>query len=155
MITLRQDAYVAKKLAKDMADDHKLCCDLRDLLHSRHMHIGWFTTGFDIKQLRTRLAWHGETNLLQPRLHCDPIWAFRGWRGLDPMSSKMKNVARFFSLPEQKEDVLPETWLNARLGQKKAMQLVVSRCESDVRITKVIYEKALDLQLIKGIRSYP
>lgn len=155
MITLRQDRYVKSGMAADMQDDRQLCCDLRDLLHSRHMHVGYFTTGFDIKQLRTRLAWHGERYLLERRLHCDPIWAFKGWRGLDPMSSAMKNVAKFFKLGEQKADVPPEVWLKARLGQKAALNTVVERCESDVRITRAIWEKAMDLNLITGIRSYP
>lgn len=155
MVVLRQDNYVKNGLAADMTDDRRLCCDIRDWLHSRHMHVGYFTTGFDIKQLRTRLAWHGETHLLQRKLHADPIWAFKGWRGLDPMSSAMKNVAKFFKLDEQKPEVRPEIWLKARTGNRQAMNEVVSRCSSDVRITEKIFLKALDLNLITGIKSYP
>lgn len=155
MVTMRQDAYIKGGLAADMTDDRQLCCDLRDLLHSRHMHVGYFSTGFDVKQLRTRLAWHGERNLLQRRLHADPIWSFKGWRGLDPMSAKMKNVAKFFRLPEQKPDVLPEVWLKARQGQRAAMDEIVERCEADVRITNELFVKVCDLGLLTGIRSYP
>lgn len=155
MITLRQDDYVASGAAADMTDDRQLCCDLRDLLLSRHMHVGYFSTGFDIKQLRTRLAWHGEKRLLERRLHADPIWAFKGWRGLDPMSSAMKNVAKFFKLDEQKPDVAPEVWLKARTGNKAALREVAERCAADVRITKAILVKALDYNLITGIKSYP
>lgn len=155
MITLRQDAYVKSGAAKDMTDDKQLCCDLRDLLHSRHMHVGYFSTGFDIKQLRTRLAWHGEKMLLQRKLHADPIWCFKGWRGLDPMSSAMKNVAKFFKFTEQKPEVQPETWLAARTGNKAAMQKVIDRCAADVRITQRIFIKACDLNLLTGIKSYP
>lgn len=155
MVTMRQDAYVAGGDAADMTDDRQLCCDLRDLLMSRHKHVGYFSTGFDIKQLRTRLAWHGERQLLERRLHADPIWAFKGWRGLDPMSSAMKNVAKFFKFTEQKPEVGPETWLKARTGSKRHMDEVVARCAADVRITKRIYVRALDLNLITGIRSYP
>lgn len=155
MITLRQDAYVKSGLAEDMTDDRQLCCDLRDWLHSRNMHVGYFTTGFDIKQLRSRLAWHGERYLLERRLHCDPIWAFKGWRGLDPMSASMANVAKFFKLDEQKPEVAPETWLKARAGQKTALDNVVKRCAADVRITRAIWQRAMDLNLITNIKSYP
>ena len=155
MITLRQDDYVRKGLAKDMTDDRQLCCDLRDLLMSRHKHVGYYSTGFDIKQLRTRLAWHGEARLLERRLHADPIWAFKGWRGLDPMSSAMKNVAKFFRFDEQKPEVLPDTWLKARTGARREMNAIVERCAADVRITKRIYIKALDYNLITSIKSYP
>ena len=155
MMTLRQDDYVKGGMADSMADDRQLCCDLRDLLMSRHMHVGYFSTGFDIKQLRSRLAWHGETRLLERRLHADPIWAFKGWRGLDPMSASMKNVAKFLKLDEQKPEVEPATWLQARLGDKKAMNTVVERCAADVRITKKIFVRTLDLNLMTGIKSYP
>lgn len=155
MLTLRQDAYIAAGSAADMTDDRQLCCDLRDLLLSRHMHVGYFSTGFDIKQLRTRLAWHGEKRLLERRLHADPIWAFKGWRGLDPMSSKMKHVAQFFKLSEQKPEVDPDVWLKARSGQRRALDIVADRCAADVRITKEIFVRALDLNLFTGIKSYP
>jgi hypothetical protein len=155
MVTIRQDNYIRAGLANDMTDDRRLCSDLRDMLHSRHMHVGYFTTGFDIKQLRSRLAWHGERMLLERRLHCDPIWAFKGWRGLDPMSASMKNVAKFFKLTEQKPEVAPETWLKARTGDIDAMDIVVARCESDVRITRSIWYKAMDYNLITNIKSYP
>ena len=155
MVTLRQDSYVKSGAAKDMTDDRQLCCDLRDLLLSRHMHVGYFSTGFDIKQLRTRLAWHGEKRLLERRLHADPIWCFKGWRGLDPMSSAMKNVAKFFRLSELKPDVFPEVWLKARTGNRSAMNEVIDRCAADVRITQKLFIKALDLNLFTGIKSYP
>lgn len=71
------------------------------------------------------------------------------------MSSAMKNVAKFFRLSEQKPDVEPEVWLKARTGQRRAMDTVVDRCAADVRITKQIFVKALDLNLFTGIKSYP
>ena len=147
MITFRMDTYIKRKLATDMTDDRQLCIDLRDLLEDQHITCGYFSKGFDITHLRTRLAMHGE-RILEKMLHMDPIWYFKGWRGLRTMSSKMKHVAAFLHAAGQdielKPDVLPETWMIARQGNKKALDEVCDRCESDVRITRIINEYTMD-----------
>jgi len=153
MVTFRQDNYKRRKKATDMEDDRQICCDLRDLLNEQYIHSGWFSKGFDITHVNTRLAHHGEA-LLESKLHLDAVWFFKGWRGLNTMSSKMKHVAEFFGI-EEKPDIKPETWLRARIGQKKAMDEVVKRCEADVRITRELTEKALELNLVKNIQRYP
>ena len=151
MTTFRVDEYLRKKLAEDMTDDKQLCVDLRDHLETFHVTSGWFSTGFDLSLLRTRLVMHGERPL-KPHLHIDCIWKYRGWQGLKPMSSKMKHVAEFLGL-EPKPDVKPEVWMKAKGGNKKAMDEVVRRCESDVRITRAITERTLDLGLQRTIQT--
>ena len=69
------------------------------------------------------------------------------------MSSKMKHVSEYFGF-ESKPDVAPETWMKAKGGNKKALDEVVDRCEADVRITRQITEKALDIGLVKTIQRY-
>lgn len=154
MITLRQDTYVKRGLAEDMSDDHALCVELRDLLATRHVSVGYFSKGFDIPHLNSRLALHGETLLLPPQMHIDPIWAFKGWRGIRARSAKMKHMAEFFGL-EQKPDVSAEVWLKARGGNKRAIDEVVERCAADVRITKALALKALELGLIRRVERWP
>jgi uncharacterized protein YprB with RNaseH-like and TPR domain len=80
MITFRQDEVKKKK---SMADDREICVQVRDYLESHHMTIGYYSKGFDIPFLNTRLAAHDERHLM-PMLHLDPIWFFKGWRGLKP-----------------------------------------------------------------------
>lgn len=153
MITFRQDDYLRRKKADGMSDDHQMVVDLRDYIQSFHISCGWYSKGFDFQLLNTRLAKYGEQPI-QSRLHLDGIWFFRGWRGLKPMSSKLKHVSKFFGF-EEKPDLHPDVWLNARGGQKEAMDEVVERCEADVRITRSCIEKALDLNLVKNIQRYP
>lgn len=153
MKSFRQDEYVRKGLAEDMLDDRQICVDLRDYLETFHVTCGWFSKGFDITMLNTRLAKWGE-RLLKPMLHLDGIWYFKGWRGLKAKSAKLADVSGFFGF-EPKPEVDPETWLMARHGKKKAMDVAVKRCEADVRITKQCIEKALDLELVKNIQRYP
>jgi hypothetical protein len=152
MKTFRQDSYVRRKKAKDMTDDRQLCVDVRDYLETFHLTCGWFSKGFDISHLRTRLVLAGERPLKEI-LHMDPIWHYKGWRGLKPRSSKMKHVTAFFGF-EEKPDVPAEIWLKARTGNKKAIDIVADRCEADVRITRQLAEKTLDLGLTKNISRY-
>lgn len=153
MVTFRQDEYVSKGLAEDMTDDAAMLADVRDLLDEQHLHAGWFSKGFDIAHVNTRLALHGE-RLLKRKLHIDAIWHFKGWRGLKPRSSKMKHVSAFFGV-EEKPEVSAEVWLKARGGNRKAIDEVCARCEADVRITRELTEKALELELIRNIGVYP
>lgn len=152
MKTFRVDEYRKRKLSEDMTDDRQLCVDLRDFLEACHMTVGWFSKGFDLSHLRTRLVLHGERPLKE-MLHVDAIWHFKGWRGLKPMSSKMKHVAEFLGF-EPKPDVKPEVWMAAKGGNRKAMDEVCSRCEADVRITVALTERAIELGLVKNIGTY-
>lgn len=153
MVTLRQDEYIRKGRAKDVLDDRALCVDLRDLLDSMHMHAGWFSKGFDICHLNSRLALAGQ-RLLQPKLHMDAIWYFKGWRGLKLGSSKMKTVAEELGL-ERKPDVESHVWMGARAGRRKEMNEVAERCAADTRITREITERALSMGLMRNIGVYP
>jgi hypothetical protein len=154
MVTLRIDAYKRRRKAKDMTDDRQLLLDLRDLLDAQQMTVGYFSKGFDISMVQSRLALHGEEQMPQPKLHLDPIWYFKGWRGIKGMSAKMKHMADFFGL-EQKPEVSADVWLRARGGNKAAMDEVCERCEADVRITRQLAMKALDLGLVRNIQRYP
>ena len=158
MTTLRQDHYVNKKFAgvkgvSGMYDDHMLLLDLKTILDSFQVTAGWFSKGFDIPHINTRLLKWGERPL-DTKLHLDGIWYCKGWRGIKPQSSKLKHVAEFFGL-EPKPDVEPDVWLAARTGDKHAMDLVCERCESDVRITRDAIEILLDHGYVRNIQRYP
>lgn len=152
MKTFRVDEYLRKDLAEDMTDDHALVVDLRDHLEEFHLTAGWYSKGFDLTHLRSRLVIHGERPLRE-MLHMDCIWYFKGWRGLRPMSSKMKHVAEFLGT-EPKPDVAPEVWMKAKGGNRRALNEIVERCEADVRVTRQISEKALEIGLVKNIGKY-
>lgn len=152
MRTFRVDDYKRRRKAVDMTDDHALCVDLRDHLETFHLTSGWYSKGFDLTHLRSRLVLHKERPLKE-MLHLDCIWHYKGWRGLRPMSSKMKHVSEFLGL-ERKPDVEPEVWMKAKGGNRKAMDEVCERCEADVRITAAITERSFDLGLVKNIQRY-
>lgn len=154
MVTLRQDDYVRRKKAKNMADDRRLAVDIRDLLETFHITSGWFSKGFDISFLNTRLVANGERTL-SPGLHLDGVWYVKGWRGLKPLSGKLKHVAVFFGLDERKPEIDPQVWVAARSGDRDAMDEVCNRCEMDVLLTRSVTEKILDARVVSNIQRYP
>lgn len=152
MRSFRQDAYVKAKKAEDMADDKQLCVDVRDHLETFDLLIGWYSKGFDVAHFRTRLVLAGERPL-RKHFHIDPCWCYKGWRGLKPKSGSLDSVSKFFGL-EPKPEVLPEVWMRAKAGNKKAMDEAVERCEADTRITAAVYQKTLELDLIQNVSKY-
>ena len=135
-------------------DDSKLAIAIRDEIEKHTISCGYFSKGFDIGFLNARLLYHGE-RLLQPMLHHDPIWGFKGWRGVRIGSASMKNVAEYLGLPA-KEAPPKEVWVKAGMGNKAALDIIVSRCESDVRLTWDIAQYCLANRLLKTpIQMYP
>lgn len=152
MTSFRNDRVMAKK---GMADDAEIARRVRDELEKYHITIGWYSKGFDIAFLNTRLVKAGHKPL-RSHLHLDPIWVCKGWRGLKPRSAKMAVMSEFFNLPERKPGVDVDVWIDAAMGgSRKAMDELVERCEADVRITYKLTLKLLDTGLIKNITSYP
>ena len=137
-----------------VAKDGPLAVAIRDFIERHHISVGYYSKGFDISFLNTRLMVAGERKM-QSMLHIDPIWFYRGWRGLNLRSSKMKVVAKVLGLEETKQDVPDEVWINARHGDKGSLDILVDRCESDCRITMDILCHALDNRLMKNIQTYP
>lgn len=148
MVTYRIDDYGCK-----YSDDRQLAVDIRDHIEKHNISCGWFSKGFDITFLNTRLVQNGERPMNR-MLHVDPIWYFRGYRGLKPRSSKMSVVAEFFDI-ERKQDVDVKVWIDASAGDREALDILVDRCESDVRITSELMQQAFDLGLVRNIQMYP
>jgi hypothetical protein len=64
-------------------------------------------------------------------------------------------AAEFFKIKDRKMNVDVEVWIEAALGgNKKAMDILVDRCESDVLITKEVTDKIFALGLVKNIGTY-
>ena len=141
-------------IGKTMADDEEIAIQLRDYLEQFHMTIGWFSKGFDMSFVNTRLVKYGHKPI-RSHLHFDPIWYCKGWRGLRPRSAKMKVMAEFFNV-ERKIDVDVDVWIDAAYGGcRKSMDLLVKRCEGDVRTTEKLACHILDTGMVKNIGVYP
>lgn len=152
MTTFRNDKVKKKR---SMADDAEIARKIRDKLEEHHLTVGWFSKGFDIAFLNTRLV-ASKQRPLASLLHIDGCWSLKGWRGLKPRNAKLATAAEFFGVPERKMPVDVSVWIDAALGgDRKAMDVLVERCESDVRVTRDVTEQLLNANLIKTIQRYP
>ena len=150
METYRIDDYCNGKMSEDGA----LAVAIRDKIEEHDISCGWYSKGFDISFLNTRLVQSGH-RMLERMIHIDAIWYYRGWRGLKPRSSKMSVVAEFYNLDDRKMNVDVKVWADAMGGDKDALDELVDRCESDVIITAKLAKKAFEDRLIKNLQSYP
>lgn len=155
MHTVRWDEMATKKeLRHGLTNDEKVAVAVRDLLNAHHVVCGWFSKGFDVPFLNTRLAAFGN-KLVERHLHIDGIWYMKGWRGLGTRSAKLAVAAEFFGLDERKMDVDVNVWVRGQAGEREAMDVLVERCESDVRLLQKVVQRQLDLGLVRQIQSYP
>ena len=138
---------------KHFTDDVVLAERIRDKLEEHSILIGWNSKGFDVPFLNTRLVQNGKRKM-NSHLHVDPMYCFRGWHGLKPRSSKLSTVAEFYDLDERKMDVDVSIWVRAMGGDTEAIDILVERCESDVRLLAHITAKAFESGLVKNISRY-
>lgn len=151
---------IDQNMGGSLNNDGQLAVAIRDEVERHWVSCGYFSKGFDISFLQTRLILNGERKI-GSGLHADPCWFYRGWRGMSMRSSSMKVVAKVLGLDEQKMDVPDAVWQAAQketigtAAHTEAMDIIVDRCKSDVRVTLKILKHCLGNKLMKNIQSYP
>ncbi len=150
MTTLRIDSYGHRR---HNLDDSSLARDLRDLLEQHHIICGWYSKGFDIPFLNTRLVAAGHRKL-ENHLHFDPYFQHKGWHGVKLCSASLANVAEFYGLDVRKMHVDKSVWKKAMAGDTGSLDILVDRCESDVLITAEVIQKVFDARLVKNITRF-
>jgi len=138
----RIDRYPIYK--NDRTDDRSIVKDFCDALREYDILVSYFGAprgyrrGFDIAFLQTRLAIQGLPELEQ-MFHLDCYEIIRNKFKLHRNSLRV--AGRAFDLPTLKEDLPLRDFNRAAAGHKKALNRVVHRCQSDVRMTKELYER--------------
>lgn len=126
-----------------MFDDKPLVKAIGDHLRDGYMHILQNGAEIDWKFIQTRLLKYGFEPLPWPPTIVDTCLVAR--RQLSLKSNSMRELCKFFNLPEEKDEVTEEEWWRAFGGDKSMLRKVEQRCAGDVRITEMIYEKELPL----------
>ena len=126
--TLRGDEKPYKN-PDNPIDDGALAVAIRDTLEQYDILISYNGILFDHKILKGRLLKIGE-RMPEKRWIVDPMWNIRSnFR----MSSKLANVTKFCG-GEEKPAPTWDEWQGASAGHKPSMDVIVDRCEADVRI---------------------
>ncbi len=113
----------------DPIDDSALAVAIRDTLEQYDVLISYNGILFDHKMLKARLLKAGE-RMPEKRWIVDPMWNIRT---NFKMSSKLANVTKFVG-GEEKPAPTWDDWQRAAAGHKGGMDVIVDRCEADVRI---------------------
>lgn len=133
MTTLRADdpRFFNKK---DVVDDSRLVAAIIKHLETADIIVGHNSLAFDAAFLRGRAIKHG-LQPMKPMFHID---TYQLVKGNLRTSGKLANLSGFLHLPTPKMDVPPEVWARAHAFDKKSMDILQERCESDVDLTEAL-----------------
>lgn len=120
--------------------DLELAIWTRDILEQHNLLVTFYGKGFDYKYLRTRLAYYGERDV-RLQWHLDVYWAVKN--NFLTSRNSMAHWAEFQELEEKKLSVPPQVWEKASKGDKKSLNILVERCESDTKVLENLYLKVL------------
>lgn len=136
VVTFRADEEKYKK--KNLSNDSSLAKDIKKYMEDQFCWISWNGKLFDMPFLNTRLRL-ADLEPVNKRIHIDLMYYARR-PNLCLNSSRLDTVAKTFRLGEQKTDLDPQTWVDAMLLDKKALDYVAEHCEQDVRVLKEAFQ---------------
>lgn len=128
-------------------DDHDVVEAAVESLSQYSCIVGYYSSGFDVPMLRTRMLSHGMGDF-PPIYHIDLYFKLRS--KLKMARKSQAQVLAFLRTPEQKMGVAPEMWNRVLSDPRKHMPTMVARCESDVKGLEAAYRKTR--HLIKDIK---
>ena len=127
---------------KNKIDDSKLCVAIRDELEKFNLIVGWNSKLHDIPLLNARLSKAGHRPYHCQNFHLDAMW-YAGGSSQKIGSRKLDNVAKYYSLDDQKTEISWDEWQLAGSGDADAMKTVIHHCEQDVKVLRAAYWKLL------------
>ncbi len=137
--TFRIDEY--PRYEKDRTNDKRAVSDLAKLLRRADYLSGWYSFGFDLKFINTRLLYHN-LPLLRYDNHID-LWK-QARKRLKLKSNRLVNVERALDLDHNKTPLDPRVWQRAIAGHKyRGMNDVVKHCKCDIKTTEDAYYRLL------------
>lgn len=122
--------------SKEVWNDKIICKKMKEVIEEADMIVTWNGKDFDVRFLQTRMLKH-RLGYLPPIPHEDGVLTAR--RTLK-MGRSLENVGNFFELHEKKHKLSIDVWIKAALGEKISKNLLVERCESDVRLLNEAYK---------------
>lgn len=119
-------------------DDTLLCKKIYEVMCSADAYCAHYGTRFDLKFIKTRLAFHRMPP--PPKVKLIDTWRLAK-DNLALTSNRLKNLCAFFQLKEQKMDSGGwQTWLDVINKDKKAIQKMVKYNKQDVLALEGLYK---------------
>lgn len=117
-------------------------------LEKHQAWIGYYSRGFDIKMLNTRLLFHG-LEPVEPRIHLDMYYALKS--KLLTARRSQGHLLNWLELSEQKMSLSAEEWNRILGNYSKHKKTMIARCESDVKGLEALYKRTR--HLVKDIKA--
>jgi uncharacterized protein YprB with RNaseH-like and TPR domain len=118
-------------------NDKRLVKDLRDHMSQFDCWVGYYSSGYDLPMINTRL-WQAKQDPLPSRHHIDLYFKLKNRLLLARRSQA--HLLRLLEGQEQKMDMSAEDWNRVIADPDKMIPKMKQRCESDVAGLETVYE---------------
>lgn len=136
----------------DYRDDRDCILRVKKRLEDFDIAVGHFTKGFDVPWLNTKLFMMGLPRI-RKLFHVDTYYIVKS--KMRTMSRKsLERVGDTLQLDEGKMRLSIHVWNRARDGDPEAIDRIVERCRSDVRLTELVYESLIRSGMVDTLRRY-
>ena|SRR2546428_3680729 len=132
---------------KRAGDDKTVVKAVSEHLAQFDCWVGYYSKGFDLPMLNTRLLQHGLPPIAK-RHHIDLYFTLR--YNLLTARKSQGHLLDWLQTPEKKMSVSAEEWNRVLSNPKAAMPIMIKRCESDVKGLEDLYERTR--HLVKEIK---
>lgn len=132
-----KDEVIVQREGRTGSNDKQLCIAIRDQLEQFHIIFGYYSRGFDLPMLNTRLLRWGERSV-KPMMHCDVYFSMvRSGPTINTTNRRLDTILKHLRTKNQKTPLNPEVWQRAALdGDKESMDIIVEHCIADVKSTE-------------------
>lgn len=127
---------------KQAGNDQKVVREAKDELERYSAWCGYFSKGFDIPMLNTRLLKWGIKPIVK-RPHIDMYWLLKSH--ILTARRSQGHLLSWLETPEEKMTVSAEVWNRILSNTKEEMPLMIQRCESDVAGLEALYKRTRHL----------
>ena len=134
----RRDEVVIKP--KHHMNDDDAIVKLRDKIEQFDILVTFYGKGFDIPWLNSRLLLIGERRV-KKIYHIDLYYVFRNKAKRAVRRKSLAHVADILNLDEQKMHISNAVWRAAHDGDAGAIDMIIERCKSDVRLTERVFNE--------------
>lgn len=123
---------------KQVGNDQKLVREAKELLEQFDCWVGYYSKGFDVPMLNTRLLKWGQQPI-EKRLHLDMYYSLKA--NILTSRRSQGHLLNWLGTPEQKMSVGADTWSEMPFKLQEHLPKMVERCESDVIGLQELYDR--------------
>lgn len=132
---------VTFKIAQ-LGHDQKVLREAKDFLEQFDCWVGYYSKGFDIPMLNTRLLKWGMPPI-EKRLHLDMYFSLKA--NLLTARKSQSHLLSWLGTPEQKMSVGADVWSEMGFKMDEHLPTMVERCESDTIGLQDLYDRTKHL----------